>query len=45
MTDRCHVAIKDILHARATDFVEQTDGDEVCCIEVIQNDPQNIDWD
>ena len=39
------VAIKDILRARADDFVDLTKGNEVGLTDVLQNLSQDIDWD
>jgi hypothetical protein len=41
----CYVAIKDILRARADDFVDLTESNEVGFIDMLQNLSQDIDWD
>jgi hypothetical protein len=40
-----YVAIKDILRARAGDFVDLTKSDEVGFSDMLQNLSQDIDWD
>jgi hypothetical protein len=40
-----YVMIEEILRARTTNFVEQAYISEICCIDMLQNEPQNIDGD
>ena len=42
---RSYVAIKDILRARADDFVDLTESNEVGFTDMLQNHLQDIDWD
>jgi hypothetical protein len=40
-----YVSIKDILRARADDFVDLTESNEVGFIDMLQNLSQDINWD